>query len=114
MRPRSAPRLVFAIAGPTVPSALSSTRRNSPPVRSRSRFSHEHDMGLVMLRRLLLALCALLTGGFVHAEPVVYDWFEYTGHDAVFEQAMSGGGATKPPPHTRFLLPHSPACPQTA
>ena len=51
---------------------------------------------LVMLRRLLLAFGALLVGSFAQAEPVVYDWFEYTGRDAVFEQPLPPGHYRNP------------------
>ena len=49
-----------------------------------------------MLRRLLLAFGALLVGSFAQAEPVVYDWFEYTGRDAVFEQPLPPGHYRNP------------------
>ena len=49
-----------------------------------------------MLRRLLLAIAALLVGSFAQAEPVVYDWFEYTGRDLVFEQPLPPGHYRNP------------------
>jgi beta-glucosidase len=50
---------------------------------------------MVMLSRLLVTSCALLSG-FAQAEPVRYDWFEYTGHDAVFEQPLPPGHYRNP------------------
>ena len=48
-----------------------------------------------MLRRLVLAFGALV-GSFAQAEPVVYDWFEYTGRDAAFEQPLPPGHYRNP------------------
>ena len=53
-------------------------------------------MALVMLRRLLLAFGALFVGSFAQAELVVYDWFEYTGRDAAFEQPLPPGHYRNP------------------
>ena len=49
-----------------------------------------------MLRRLLPAICALAFACVVQAEPVVYEWFEYTGRDAVFEQPLPPGHYRNP------------------
>jgi beta-glucosidase len=49
-----------------------------------------------MLRRLLLAIYALAFAWVAQAEPVVYDWFEYTGRDAVFEQPLPPGHYRNP------------------
>lgn len=54
------------------------------------------DVALVMLRRRLLVFGVLLVGSFAQAEPVVYDWFEYTGRDAAFEQPLPPGHYRNP------------------
>ena len=46
----------------------------------------------------VLASCALAVACVARAEPVVYDWFEYTGHDAVFEQPLPPGHYRRHPP----------------
>ena len=49
-----------------------------------------------MRQRLLPAICALAFARVVLAEPVVYDWFEYTGRDAAFEQRLPPGHYRNP------------------
>jgi xylan 1,4-beta-xylosidase len=43
---------------------------------------------------LLLLLC--LPGGLAMAQPVSFDWFEYTGRDAVFERPLPPGSYRNP------------------
>jgi alpha-N-arabinofuranosidase len=54
-------------------------------------------MGLVREpARFSWAFCAAFCGIAAQAEPVAFDWFEYTGHDAVFEQPMPPGSYRNP------------------
>jgi alpha-N-arabinofuranosidase len=51
-----------------------------------------------LLQRFYRASCVLVCGlaGLAHAEPVAFDWFEYTGRDAVFEQPLPPGHYRNP------------------
>ncbi|HEX6260148.1 MAG TPA: glycoside hydrolase family 43 protein, partial [Woeseiaceae bacterium] len=44
-------------------------------------------------RALCVALCYM---GVAHAEPVAFDWFEYSGRDAVFEKPLPPGHYRNP------------------
>lgn len=48
-----------------------------------------------MRRRLSVAIM-LSAAALAHAEPVVYEWFEYTGRDAVFERPLPAGHFRNP------------------
>src|SRR5580658_4683110 len=52
--------------------------------------------GIMKRAKCLLLLLSCLTGGFARAQPVSFDWFEYTGHDAVFERPLPPGGYRNP------------------
>lgn len=47
-----------------------------------------------MKSRWLLSICVF--GCSAHAEPVSFDWFEYTGHDAVFAEPLPAGSYRNP------------------
>jgi beta-glucosidase len=49
-----------------------------------------------MAVRAALASCALAVACVAHAEPIVYDWFEYSGRDEVFEQPLPPGHYRNP------------------
>lgn len=49
-----------------------------------------------MSRRLLYAICTLSVATFARAAPVVYEWFEYTGRDVIFEQPLPAGHYRNP------------------
>lgn len=49
-----------------------------------------------MSRRVLGAICTLLVATLARAEPVVYEWVEYTGRDAIFEQPLPAGHYRNP------------------
>ena len=49
-----------------------------------------------MRRRLSVVIAALSVAALARAEPVVYEWFEYTGRDAVFEQPLPAGHFRNP------------------
>src|SRR5687768_3010223 len=49
-----------------------------------------------MLPRLSLVIFALTVAAVARTEPVVYEWFEYTGRDAVFEKPLPAGHYRNP------------------
>jgi alpha-N-arabinofuranosidase len=48
------------------------------------------------MKHLLTGLFTLHAAAALAAEPVTFDWFEYTGHDAVFDAPLPAGHARNP------------------
>src|SRR5690242_12692695 len=48
------------------------------------------------MKHFLAALFTLHAAAALAAEPVSFDWFEYTGHDAVFDTPIATGQARNP------------------